>query len=224
MRKNCPVDDTSAAILKRPQVWSDPLHAIHQRLFKRQRRTGDRGLIAVGIGWAMKAGKPDSERGLGVLYLVKHKKKLAGSRRIPKRITVFLTKGRGARRRRYRATFSTDVVEMLKPARPTGFLLDGGTDLFTGGAVVYWPEADGSRAWGLLSVSHGVQTDSVVITPPAQSPFNGRVRAHTDASEAALDAVLIELNPDDVSVRTILDGEPFLENDRDGCERFREQG
>src|ERR1039458_10253959 len=138
------------------------LHSIHQRLVKRHHLRGDRGLVAVGMGWPMKNGEPDRERGLELVYLVKKiKKRPLAHHKIPDVVRVYLAKGKGKRRKRYLARFTRHIMEMPKGVQLTGFSLMSGKEEFTGGALIRWPDGNGGQAWGLLTIGHGAVTEKV---------------------------------------------------------------
>lgn len=176
------------------------IHQVHRRLLKRHLATGDRGLLAVGLGWAAKDGRPDAERGLCVVYFVRRKKRrLPAHRRIRRQVHVFLTRGRGKRRRRYRVALTTDVV-VTGPAVLTGIGLQSGVENFTGGALVSWPKPSGTQGWGLISVGHAVANATVQVNAPGFPSFYGTARYATTADDN-LDASFIELDPGDVTAK-----------------------
>jgi hypothetical protein len=177
------------------------LHSIHRRLAKRHHRKGDRGVVAVGMGWPMKDGKPDRDRGLELVYLVKKiKKRPRAGQKIPDKVRVFLTKGTGRRRKRYLATFTRHIMEMPTGVQLTGFELTRGTEVFTGGALIRWPDGNGGQSWGLLTVGHGTIAPRVRVALPGGAPVDCQVYAHTEANDA-LDAALVQLDPADVQSR-----------------------
>ena len=69
--------------------------------WKRHRRRGDCGLVAVGIGWPVGVGKPDSERGVELVFLVKKiKKRPPKHHKNPDEIRAYLTIGNGKRKKK----------------------------------------------------------------------------------------------------------------------------
>jgi hypothetical protein len=117
--------------------------------------------------------------------------------RIPPEVAVFLSRGRGGRKRLRRACFPTDVIEARKNARHTGIEMDGGAQTFTGGTLVNWNDPQDGPCWGLLSVSHAVASEQVRIQPPGKAAFYGTVYARTTLQDS-FDAVLIKLKAADV--------------------------
>jgi len=173
------------------------IRRVHRRVLRRHRAKGDSGIVAVGIGWPLKKGHVDTSRGLCVLYLVRQKKRRPPTKhRIPAKLAFFITRRRGEESRRTRVWYGTDVIE-AKPARQTGVMMDGGQEYLTGGVLLRWQNAQGAPCWGILSVGHAVSDANVLISPPGQSPFYGRVIAQTSL-QSFLDAVLIQIDSMDV--------------------------
>lgn len=177
----------------------DHYRAIHQRLKRRHRATGDRGLLAVGLGWALKDGKPDSQRGQVIIYLVRKKKKLSRllkSRRIPREVAVYLTEGKGKTKRRRRTVLKTDVIELPQAVQTSFMATPSDIDSpFTVAALVSWGSAS-QLSWGLLTVGHGLAnsgTNLAEITINSSTTFSGTVIAKTSESDW-LDAALIQLD------------------------------
>lgn len=176
------------------------IFAHHRRLLRKQLATGDTGIIAVGVGWPSKDGKPDLRRGVSLIYLVRKKKKrLPQKQRVHRQIplTIFPSTTGNSKHRKKRRTITmfTDIIEIPKPATLTGADIAAGGEEFTAGAVVTWGPA-GVPCYGLISVGHGVANladGQVTITAPAQSSFMGNVYAQTDTNDA-LDACLIQIS------------------------------
>lgn len=185
------------------------IRKLHSRLKQRQRRRGDKGVVAVGLGWAMKAGKPDKSRpGPILVYAVKKKKKRPPKGQgIRPTQTVTLPAPKGKPRRR--ATFKTDVIE-VSTGFLTGLRASCAGEAFTAGAVVAWG-SPGATFGGFLTVAHGVprsRTGTQIVLRWQESTIAGRVIGVT--SQASwLDAALIQ-----ISDSAIADGPlaPIFEN------------
>lgn len=183
------------------------LHAIHRRLVKRHHRKGDHGVVAVGMGWPLKDDKPDRERGLELVFLVKKiKTKPLPHHKIKDPVTVYFTKKVRGRRKRSLVTFRRHIMEMPAAVRLTGFPLTSGTESFTGGAVISWTDPKGAgQLWGLLTVGHGAASDKVSVALPGGAAVDCKVYAQTNG-EDALDAALVLLDSAVVQARL----QPFL--------------
>jgi hypothetical protein len=173
--------------------------ALTHRLYKRHTATGDKGLLTVGIGWAMKRRLFDAERGRVITYIVsKKRKRIALRHRIPSKVYVYLTKRKAGKNHRVRHVFKTDVVELRGKAVLTGIQCTptgNPNDWFTGGALVSWGPTD-NLSWGILTVGHALVAnpgDQVQISPNAKPAFNGTVKSCTALTDA-LDAALIQID------------------------------
>lgn len=171
------------------------LHSIHRRLVRRHHRKGDHGVVAVGMGWPWKDGKPDPEHGLELVYLVKKiKRRPLPHHKIKDPVRVYLTKKVLGRRKRSLVTFRRHIMAMPAAVQLTGFQLTSGTESFTGGAVISWTDPKGAgQMWGLLTVGHGAATNTVSVAFPGGDPVDCKVYAQTNANDA-LDAALVLLD------------------------------
>lgn len=176
---------------------------------------GDKNLRAIGLGWAMKGGRHDPSRGQVLVYVVRKKKKLSSipeAQRIPRKVTLYVTVGKGKNRRRRRVVMQTDVVEIPRAIQTGAEAVvnnqDGTQSKFTAGALVRWGQNPFS--WGLLTVAHGVANVALgligaapnvnISFPGVPAPINGTVLAQTQETDP-LDAALIGIAPDIVAAQ-----------------------
>ncbi len=168
---------------------------VHRRLLEKHSSPRNKNLLAVGLGWDARQGKPGRKNNSSLVFFVRKGTKA----RIPPKITLtHLETKRGVNRRR-RVTLNTRVIEIGQavqtglPAYPLG-----NNNQFLVGALVAWGAAN-ARSWGFLTVGHGLAggTGSVVITLPDPPPVTGTVIKSTLNSDP-IDAALIRLDPADV--------------------------
>jgi hypothetical protein len=171
------------------------IRRIHRRLHSRHQKTGDKGLLAVGLGRAKKGGGFDASRPKAVIYLVKKKKpdhRVYPKHAIPKLVPVFLEVATGKKKRRKKFWFSTDVIEIGSKVRLTCLRADSvSKKFFTVGALVSWGNP---VIYGVLSVGHGVPAgvgSGVTVTLPGASSVAAEVVAFT-SGPATQDASLIK--------------------------------
>ena len=181
--------------------YTELIRRVHKRLLKRHSSPRNKNLLAVGLGWAFKKGKPDPQRGLSFIYLVRKKKKRPpANERIPPTVVVMNSDGK----RRRRITLKTDVVAIGKVV-PTGFQAEPqwNDEVFLVGALVSWGEP-GNLSWGLLTVGHGLvgranNDRSITVVLPEPPPIVGTLFRSTLSTDP-IDAALIRLNnPADVA-------------------------
>jgi len=171
------------------------IRKLHRRLHRRHKKTGDRGLHAIGLGPAKSGGAVDASRPKAIIYLVK-KKKAAGrvpkKHLIPKIVSVFLVVGKGKNKRRKRFCYPTDVIEIGPEIKLTGLkATTAAGQFFTVSALVKWGQP---VIYGALSVGHAVQAgvgSSVNVALPGGGIAPAIVVAFTTGT-ATLDASLIK--------------------------------
>ena len=168
------------------------IHAELQRRHNKQ--AGAHDVLAIGLGWAMRGGRPDLARGQVLLYVVRRKmRKVPKHRRVPELIRHTIRASRGRSKRVVQ--FRTDVIEVPE-IRNTGVITDTGTEHFTSGALVQWTDG-GTQKWALLTVGHavnGLTNNSVTVEPPGVPSVTGNVLVSTPEN-APLDAALIQVPP-----------------------------
>jgi hypothetical protein len=180
------------------KLRSHHIRDISRQLRRRHEKTGDTGLLGVGIGWAMKRKRPDRKRGRVITYIVLKKcKHVPKTKKIPRKVSVYITTGRGGQRRRNRLVFETDVVE-LPPAILTGVKCTASGDWFTVGALISWSSPGNNPSWGLLTIGHGVNNVGDQVQISTDTPINGTVAALSSPNDP-LDAAIISLNANDVN-------------------------
>ena len=172
----------------KPFSHSD-IRKIQQFARDRQRKSGDPNLLAVGIGQALKNGRPDPDRPLALQYIVRKKVKNPNKhRRVKEKIKVSLPGGKKARS----IALATDVIELGNMV-PTAATVNSDNDRLSSGYFISWPQG-----WGFLTAGHGFATStSGLARITYRGSITGRVLAQTSSADT-IDAALIEVSPQQI--------------------------
>lgn len=151
--------------MKATAKWLTPFvhRQVCARILHDHKRRGDVGLLAVGMGLALKRGLLDPSRGIVVHFFVREKLPISNRHpwRIPKQVQArFLS---APNKRWMVKRLHTDIIA-VGDGQLTGVEVSG-QGYFTAGYVMRY-QAGGQTAWALLSVGHGCAAGSKAVFVP----------------------------------------------------------